>query len=63
MLYLFVNKDIPIKESFEKSVLGIEEFPRTVDTIYKYKPQKYYQEPCLDPDYEELLYRIGCTPE
>ncbi|CAK59174.1 unnamed protein product (macronuclear) [Paramecium tetraurelia] len=62
-LQLFVNKDIPLKESFEKSVMSIESFPNTLEMIYKYKAKPYYQEPCLDPEYEELLFRIGCTPE
>ncbi|CAD8203048.1 unnamed protein product [Paramecium octaurelia] len=62
-LQLFVNKDIPLKESFEKSVMSIESFPTSLEMIYKYKVKLYYQEPCLDPEYEELLYRIGCTPE
>jgi hypothetical protein len=58
-----VNRDLALKESFEKSIMGIEGFPMSMDMIYKYKPKHYYQEPCLDPDYEELLYNIGCTPE
>ncbi|CAD8198483.1 unnamed protein product [Paramecium octaurelia] len=62
-LQLFVNKDIPLKESFEKSVMSIESFPTSLEMIYKYKAKSYYQEPCLDPEYEELLFRIGCTPE
>ncbi|CAD8091199.1 unnamed protein product [Paramecium primaurelia] len=62
-LQLFVNKDIPLKESFEKSMMSIESFPTSLDMIFKYKAKSYYQEPCLDPEYEELLYTIGCTPE
>ncbi|CAD8089836.1 unnamed protein product [Paramecium primaurelia] len=62
-LQLFVNKDIPLKESFEKSMMSIESFPTSLEMIFKYKPTSYYQEPCLDPEYEELLFKIGCTPE
>ncbi|CAD8105089.1 unnamed protein product [Paramecium sonneborni] len=62
-LQLFVNKDIPLKESFEKSMMSIDSFPTSLDMVFKYKAKPFYQEPCLDPEYEELLYRIGCTPE
>lgn len=54
---------MPLKEQFEKSFSSVENFPTFLEQVERIRNQVYIQEPCLDPEYEDLLYQAGCIPE